>query len=171
MSIAVTSGAGAHYGSKYDLDIIDDIYENAILIFRDALGTAQTPEKTLETDWRAALLAPGVFFEYMSPMRLSVLDGWFGAEIAGEWRTVYVRRLCVAVVDGAPLLYFQDDETGFFYVAETDALPEDIAKLTGKYAANNAAFALKCLKRRWKTPTLSLCGNPRTIRYSKRKIR
>jgi hypothetical protein len=48
VSIAVTSGAGAHYGSKYDLDIIDDIYENAILIFRDALGTAQTPEKPLE---------------------------------------------------------------------------------------------------------------------------
>jgi hypothetical protein len=160
VSIAVTSGAGMHYGSKYDLDMTDEIYENAILIIRDALGTAQKPEKTGESAWHAALQAPGIFFEYMSPMRLSVLDGWFGAEIAGEWRTVYVRRLCVAVVDGAPLLYFQDDETGFFYVAETDALPEDIAKLTGKYAANNAAFAFEMLKTPLENPYALIMREP-----------
>ena len=152
VSVAVTSGANVHYGAKYDLGVIDDIYENTILIFRDALGTAQTPEKTGEAAWRAALRAPGVFFEYMSPMCLSVLDGWFEAEITGEWRTISVRRLCVAAVDGAPRLYFQDDETKAYYTALTEALPEDIARLTGKYTANNAAFAFEMLETPLKNP-------------------
>jgi hypothetical protein len=93
----------------------------------------------------------------MSPIRLSVLDDWFEAEITGEWRTFSVRRLCVAAVDGAPLLYFQDDETGAFYAAETEVLPEDITKLIGKYTANNAAFAFEMLKTPLENPYALSC--------------
>jgi hypothetical protein len=144
VSITVTDSTGAYYGVKYNLDDIDGIYENTVLIFQEALGTAQIPEATDESAWRAALRAPGVFFEYMSPVRLSVLDGWFGAEISGDWRTLSVRRLGVAV-DGEPRLYFQDDETGTFYTADTAVLADSITKLTSLYAANTASFAYEIL--------------------------
>lgn len=144
VSIAVTDNAGAHYGEKFNLANIESIYQNAVLIFHDALGTAQAAEKTDEKTWREALRAPGVYFEYMSSMRLSVLDGWFGTEITEDWRTHSVRRLCVAV-DGAPRLYFQDDETGAFYAADTDVLSDSITKLTGLYTSNDTAFAFEIL--------------------------
>ncbi|NLA85978.1 MAG: hypothetical protein GX847_01590, partial [Clostridiales bacterium] len=115
VSIAVTDSSGAHYGAKYDLNAIDNIYGNTVLIFREALWTAQTPEKADERAWRAALRSPGVYFEYMTPIRLSILDGWCEAEITGGWRDLSVRRLCVAVVAETPRLYFQEDGTGTYY--------------------------------------------------------
>ncbi len=145
LGIAVTNDEGAHYIVKYDMDKIGEVYNNAVIIFREALGSARAPEEADEQEWRATLLAPGVYFEYMTPVRLSVLDGWFGEEMAEDWGSISVRRLFAAAAGGETRLYFQDAETGIFYAAGTAAAPESITKLSGLYAPNDASFAFEAI--------------------------
>lgn len=152
VGIAVTNSAGAHYGARYDMDEIRRLYNDTVLIFGRALGSAQTRVIINEKDFRASLLAPGVYYEYASPMRLSVLDDWFGTQIDEDWKSLLTRRLCLAAVDGALSLYFQDADTGLFYAAGTAVSPESITKLNDVYGTNNTSFAFESLKQDLKDP-------------------
>jgi hypothetical protein len=145
IGIAVTDASGDRYGVRYDLEKVEEVYKNAVIIFREALGSAQEPEKVGEKEWRAALSAPGVYFEYMSPVSLSVLDGWYGGEMAGDWGGVCVRRLFAAAVGGETRLCFEEAETGLFYAAGTKAAPERITRLNELYQPNRTVFAFEAL--------------------------
>lgn len=150
VSVAVTGSTGAHYGAKYRLDEIGLVYNMTAQIVGEALGSAQTPTKADEQSWRAALTSPGIYYEYMSPMPLSVLVGWFGEDVAWNWEDLPVRRLCVAEDDGKNRLYFQDDITGAFYSADTAIKADSLTIAAETYAANNAYFAFEIIS----TPAL-----------------
>lgn len=145
VSIAVTSSTGVRYGAKYDLDEISRMYNSAVLLFGEALGSAQAPVVETEQIWRTALLSPGVYFEYMSPIKLSILDGWFEPVITKNWGDFSVRRLCIATMKGENRLYFQDDNTGWFYAADTTIKTDRITKLTDTYTITNASFAFEII--------------------------
>ncbi len=139
LCIVLTNAAG-HYGVKYDMDEINALYKKTVLIFSEALGTAAEAQKVSEDAWRAALKCEGVYYEYMTPVRLSVLDGWYGSEISGSWADFYVRRLCVIAGDGQNTLYFMDDDTGDFYASAADT-SDRITGVTETTAVNNTFFA------------------------------
>jgi hypothetical protein len=106
------------------MEKLGEIYKNAVIIFLEALGSAREPEEINEQEWRAALLAPGVDFEYMSPVRVSGLNSWFGEEMTEDWGSISVRRLLAAAAGGETRLYFQDAQTGIFYAAVTATAPK-----------------------------------------------
>lgn len=143
VAIAVTTGDG-HYGVKYDMEELGRVYDETAAMFGEALRTAQAPVKTDAADWRAALQAPGILLEYMSAMPLSVLDGWFGADITGEWRGTDVRRICLAVTSDKTRLLLQDGE-GLFYTADTTITPDSARKQVDMYKSNDASFAFEAI--------------------------
>lgn len=145
VSIAVTGSTGAHYGAKYELSDIDEAYNKTVKTFKEALGSAHSPISVGEEEWRAALLSPGVCYEYLSPSRLSILSGWYGTEITSAFGDKQVRRLCVASVDGRNRLYFQDDLTGLFYAADTAIGQDSVVKLTETFSANNVVYVFESI--------------------------
>lgn len=144
--IAVTGEDGTHYGLKYQMDELDQVFNKSFQIFTQALGTAQLPSEISVMEWQAALLSPGVCYEYVTPVRLSVLGGWYDTVITESWGALTARRLCVAAVDGENKLFFQDEETGGFYAAATAVTNESISRLIEAYSGSNASFAFERLR-------------------------
>lgn len=145
LRVAVTSGEGAHYGAVYDMADVAGIYDKSIQLFGQALVLSQVPGEVEEQAWRAALESPGVYFEYMSSIPLTVLDGWFyDAELADGWSEFSARRLCLAAQSEKSILYFQDT-SGRFYAAETELSVVKISELAAAYEANNAHFAFEII--------------------------
>ena len=142
VTAAVTDGNGGRYGTKYSLKEISDLYSQTVTIFNQALGTALTPTETTPADWRSALSSLGVYYEYLTPVSLTVLAGWYDADIAVDWGAIAVRRLCVTYSDGRNHLYFQDDATGKFYVSGTADL-KDISGFPLIFGKNSARFAFE----------------------------
>ncbi|SHH64559.1 hypothetical protein SAMN02745823_00604 [Sporobacter termitidis DSM 10068] len=143
VAIALTDGAGGHYGVKYSLSELDNLYVNTARYFLEALSSAQPPQETDAQAWRAALKSLGVYFEYISPVRLSVLGDWLGiSNVAAGLEGAAARRLCVIDSGGKNYLYFQDDATGKFYMAQTAVL-SSIADQTGAFSPNSAVFAFE----------------------------
>ena len=141
LCIVVTNAEGEHFGVKYNMDEINALYYGKTdLIFGEALGSALTAEKVTEAEWRDALLFCGVYFEYITPVKLSVLDGWYGSEISGDWGEFSVRRLCVATEEGKNRLYFLDEDSGDFYAADA-AESNRIAVLAESVGINSTVFA------------------------------
>ncbi len=142
VSIAVTGSSGTHYGVKYDTTEMKVLYGNTVNLFAEALGSALTPFEINEQTWREALTSPGVCFEYMAPVHLFVLGGWYGAETTADLRNVLARRLCVAADNGINRLYYQDENTGRFYAADTSS-KTSLTSLADTYSVDNAAYAFE----------------------------
>ncbi len=140
MCIVVTNAERDHYGVKYDLDELGVLYGKTVLVFSEALGSASAAGQVSREVWEKALKSQSVYFEYLSPVKLSVLAGWYGSEITGDWGDFSVRRLCV--VDGGDQnrLFFMDEDTGDTYAADT--MPSGrIADLAVSSGINSALFA------------------------------
>lgn len=144
LRIAVTDSEGAHYGAAYDIVDVGSIYDKTVGLFGVARVSSQTPAEVEEKDWRAALKSPGVYFEYMSAIPLSVLDGWFGAALTDSWEGLSAQRLCLIAKDGKSFLYFQD-AVGQFYAAESELSAAKILELTAAYETNQAYFAFEVI--------------------------
>ncbi len=145
LNIVVTKAEKEHYGVKYDMDEIRTLYSKTALIFGEAFGYAQAAGEVSQAEWREALTSCGVYFEYMSPVKLSVIDGWYGAEISGDWKDISVRRLCVADAGDKNRLYFQDADSGSCYAADVadDAACERLAVLSESIGINSTFFAFE----------------------------
>ena len=142
VTIAVTVGAKSHYGVKYDLVDLRRVFAKTITVIYQALGSAQTPRGTDKPTWENALQSLGVYYEYATPVKLSVLAGLYGTSAAGAWGDIAVRRLCVTFSGGRNRLFFQNAADGGFYTAETVQL-DDIAKIAASVGINSAIFAFE----------------------------
>lgn len=142
IAILITNGQGAHFGAKYDTKDLSDIYGRTGSLFGEALSLPGEPAETDEADWRAALKSAGVYYEYLSPIKLSVLCAWFGAQADGSWGNMTARRMCFTDGTEGGRLYFQDAGTGLFYKAETEQL-DSMEGLADSYGTNSAVFAFE----------------------------
>ena len=140
--IVITNETGKHYGVKYDTDARNTVYDRTSSILSEALGSAAEPAVVSEDEWRAALSGQGMFFEYMTPVKLSVLDGWLGARMPELSVDPSLRRVCVAFGEDRSRIYFEDQESGLFYGADT-ASSAGKAQELGIYGANGTAFAFE----------------------------
>jgi hypothetical protein len=152
MSIVITNETGSHFGLKYDTVSLDSMYIKTRDTFREALGSAAVPSTTEESAWRSALRMPSIYYEYLTPVRLSMLGEWIGTSTNGDWGNTLVRRLCVAFGENGGSLYYQDEESGLFYSASTAKLGNNTS-LTESYGVNSAAFVFE-------VPGLSYLDNP-----------
>jgi hypothetical protein len=135
-------GAALHYGIRYDMKELAAAYDKTLAVISNAFNTASAPDEIGEQAWREALLSPGVYFEYLSPVKISVLDGWFGTEITDDWGGMEIRRLCVTKAAGGLKLCFEQFGTGRFYAADA-AGNDGLATLVDSYGFNRAIFAFE----------------------------
>lgn len=142
VAIALTGGAGGHYGVRYDMRELDQLYRNTALFFSQALGTAQPVAKTNEAAWRSALRSPGVYYEYASPVKLFILGRWLGTDVSGTLGNIAVRMLCVTETEDATRLFFRNEATGEYYAADT-AVRGHIRDTADDYEPNGAVFAFE----------------------------
>jgi len=107
-------------------------------LLREALGSAGTPESCAESDFRAALAAPGVCYDFCSTLPLSVLSGLVGASsgLSGS-----ARRLVLFSADGRVQLCYADGSA--FYRCATAAPLSELSDTVSSYQLGNAAFAFE----------------------------
>lgn len=140
--IAVTDSAGVHSAVRYDMAELGRLYDKTVPILSGALRASRTPSEIDPSAWQSALTAPGVYFEYLSPVKLSVLSRLIGSELSGSWGSIPVQRVCVSYQNGKTRLLFCDCNTGRFYVSNT-AAPDGIDSLTESIGISSAVFAFE----------------------------
>lgn len=138
--IVITDEDGGRYGVRYDTDARNSVYDRTSSIIRESLGSFSELREISEEEWRAALSGPGVYFEYITPVKLSVLDRWLDARMSAAAGDAFLRRICVAFGEDRSRIYYQDHESGLFYGADTASAAGKAQEL-GIYSANGAVFA------------------------------
>ena len=142
ISIVITNSSGEKHGIKYDTLARNAAYDRTSSILAEALGSASEPQEISEDEWRSALIGSAVYFEYMTPIKLSVISAWLGARLPDAMEEASLRRIFVAIGEDRNSIYYQDCDSGIFYAAETassagKALESDI------YSENGAQFAFE----------------------------
>ena len=116
--LVLTNSAVERAVFKYDMDALDLVYERTSSSLGEALSALSEPEECTEAQWREALQAPGIMFEYHSSIPLELIRYWLGA--SGDGYGIKLRRICLVYSDNASALYLEDD--GKFYVSQTASL-------------------------------------------------
>lgn len=140
LGIVITGKDGQRYGVKYDAEARNAVYDRTSSIVGEALGTAAAISGISEDEWREALSDSGVYYEYLIPVRLSVLDIWLDAKMTQQTGDAALRRIFVTFGDQKNRLYYQDSESGHFYGADT-ASSADIERDLDIYSSNGTQFA------------------------------
>jgi len=140
--IVITNEKGYHYGVRYDTDTRNVVYNRISSIMGEALSSASAPAEISEEEWRTALTSLGVYFEYMTPVRLSVLNGWLGSVIPDPVADISVRRVVVVIGEDRSRVYYQDDENGLFYGADTASTAGKAQELE-MYTPNYTVYAFE----------------------------
>ena len=140
LCIVITNEDGERYGVRYDTDARNAVYDRTSSIIGEALGSASASSEIGENEWRAALSGPGVYYEYTTPVRLSVLYGWLGARMPDITEDVSIRRVYIAFGEDKSRIYYLDHENGLFYGADT-ASSAGKAQELGIYTSNGSLFA------------------------------
>lgn len=141
--IAVTDSGGVHSAVRYDMAELCRLYDKTVPILSGALHASRPPSEIDSSAWQSALTAPGVYFEYLSPVKLSVLSRLIGSEVSGGWGDIPVRCICVSYQNGKNRLLYSDCNTGKFYAANT-AAPDGIESLTESIGISSSVFAFEC---------------------------
>ena len=135
--IAVT-GTYGRYGNVA-LTTADDAFRPLAGLLREVLGSARTPKVCAEGEFLDALSGASVYYDFLSPLPLSVIAGFVGASWSGE---LSARRLAVSVQETGVSLYLLDDGGNCFSCAT--AVPvSDLADVIGSYELGNDSFAFE----------------------------
>ena len=116
--LVLTNATGGRAVFKYDIDALDLVYERTSGNLGEALVALAFPEECSEDEWRKALQAPGVMFEYPGSIPLELVREWLGSP--GEGFGITVRRMCFVFDNNNAALYLDDGEK--FYMSQTTAL-------------------------------------------------
>ena len=105
----------------------------------EALGSARDYAECTEAEFLAALEAPSIYYDFLSPLPLPVLSMLTGGGAAEE--SISARRLILSGVGGGVSLYLWDG--GEIYLrAGTAASRESLQQTAGEYEQGGAVFAL-----------------------------
>lgn len=136
--IAAASTFG-RYGNV-TLSTDDDAFEPLRGLLEQALASANDLTGSSQEDFWAALETTGVYYDFLSPLPLSLL-----AELVrttGE-DTVTARYLVISGGEGNVTLYLWDGALGY-YRCGTSITPESLEQIVNQYELGNACFAFEC---------------------------
>ena len=139
-AIVLTGNNGEHRAEKYDRAALNRTYERTGRLFAEAMGSAGEPDQMTADGWHDALQSPGVCFIYMTPVRLSVLDGWLGTEITGLWKEMSARSVCIYSDESGVRFAFADPDTGLMYSCATSLPAEALAEQAENLSPNGACY-------------------------------
>jgi hypothetical protein len=142
LCIVITTQDGGRYASKYDTAERNVVYDRTSSILGEVLGSSADFVEVGEDEWRAALSGQGLYYEYVAPVKLSVLDGWLYARTPNIRSDASLRRVFVAFGEDRSSIYYQDADSGIFFGADT-ASAAGTAQELGVYTPNGARFAFE----------------------------
>lgn len=142
------------YGLIYHQDD-QEVYTQVSALLAEALNNAGAPVQSTRRAWEQALLSPGLYCEYLSPLPLDSLSRWLSGQentaLAGAW----AQRLCVTGAD----LYFFDQSGQCHRCPLSPDLSGALDALAGPLSSNGVRFAGETEDYgalRWDTPVLSV---------------
>ena len=152
-ALSVT-GEDRRYALLYHQDDQElDTQVSALLA--EALGDAAAPQRITRRGWEQALLSPGLYCEYLSPMPLDTLCRWLSGQENTALSGVWAQRLCVT---GSGLSY-QDRSGGYYLCPLSPDLSDALEALAASLSSNGARFAGESEdygQLRWDTPVLTV---------------
>ena len=107
--IAVT-GTYGRYGNV-TLTTADDTFRPLASLLREVLGSARTLKGCSEQEFLDSLSGTSVYYDFLSPLPLSVIAGFVGGDWNGD---VSARRLAVSSQEDGVSLYLLDDDGSCF---------------------------------------------------------
>lgn len=122
--ILLTDEYGSHHAAKYDNQAKTKVFSQLSATLGEALGSASGLSQITESDWQAALMSTGVFFDYLYPQPLSFIALQLGTQTPESLPDITARRLCLAQNGDSLCLYFINAVTGEHYRLIT-ALKDD----------------------------------------------
>ena len=133
--VAAASSIG-RFGSV-TLSTDDDAFEPLRGLLEQALDSAQDFAASGSGAFFQALDGPSVYYDFLSPLPLSVLGELVRAQGAEE---LSARRLILAPEDGGVALYLWDGGSGYFR-CRTALSPDTVETTISQYELGNAFFA------------------------------
>ena len=135
--IAVT-GTYGRYGNV-TLTTADDTFRPLASLLREVLGSARTLKGCSEQEFLDSLSGTSVYYDFLSPLPLSVIAGFVGGDWNGD---VSARRLAVSSQEDGVSLYLLDDDGSCFSCIT--AVPEaDLTAVISNYELGNDTFAFE----------------------------
>lgn len=142
--VAVCDGTD-RFASQYDTQLTDQLFDQVSILLSEALASAESPQTVAEEDWRQALQAPGVWFDFLGTVPLDVLYAWMGDGGENPALIHAARRIAVALdSDGKVRLYYHNETDGLYYACATTVVYEGhMDALVSGYGGNGYSFAFE----------------------------
>lgn len=141
--IAVCDGVN-RYAVQYNTAQTDKLYDSVGILLGEALSSADSPSRTTELAWQAALRAPGVWFDFLGDIPLETLSAWTGEGGINTALTGSARRIAVAQADDGVRLYYHNESDGLYYTCKTAVTYEGhMDELIAGYGGNGVPFAFE----------------------------
>ena len=135
--VAVT-GAYARYGAILTTDAED--FSELGLLLKESLGSAGAMVPCQERDFLAALESAGVYYDFLSPLPLSVLSALTGGDGSASEETA--RQLVLSVQGAAVRLCTWDGADTYRSCLIPSVSAEDLMQITNNCAFGAAIFAM-----------------------------
>jgi len=142
ISIVITNEQGERLGVRGDVAQRNLLYDQSISIMSEAMGSASRLSEINSEEWRIAILGPGVLFEYITPINISIIAEWFGAGISEIDEDVYIRRVLISFREDRSRLYFQNYQDDLYLGADTASMADKGHELLD-FTPNGAMFAFE----------------------------
>lgn len=128
---------------QYDIGTVDMLFQQTAGLLVEALSSAEQPRQISRTQWEQALgCAPGLCFDFMEEMPLSVLSGWMDTQLSLP--DVTVSRIVLAGEEDQTRLYYCDMETGGWYRCDTAIVgTTQLENALSGLSANGAFYAFE----------------------------
>ena len=133
--VAVT-GVYDRYGAYLTTDA--EAFSSLGLLLKESLGAAGTLTPSRAEDFLSALSGTSVYYDFLSPLPLSILSELVGGEEDG---TVCVRQLVLSAVSGSVRLYTWDGEDVFLSCPVPPISADDLTEVANGCSFGVAAFA------------------------------
>lgn len=141
--IMMNSQNGLSYCIKYNRELLADTYRQFSVELGEALGSSGEPVMVPMREWEAALVGPGVFFDFLYEQPLDVLSGWLGMYIDSAAKDHTARYICLAR-DGDNLdLYYIREKDHAAYKCDTALSYGSISSKLESYSLDNSSFAFE----------------------------
>ena len=144
MAISSRSGESTlRYGVQYNREECENQFQPVASLLREALSSPGAAQSVTVREWHHALSnTSNIYFDLLGDVPLSVLVGWLSGT---EYRLEGTVRRLVLSTDGQRVnLYYQDSETGRYYVRQSEVIrPEQVTAITETVLGNGAVFAFE----------------------------
>ncbi len=129
------------YGVQYDDDGVDALFQQSSNLLREALGSLDEPLTITEVQWQEMLSsAPGLYFEMLGNVPLSVLSGWLSG-VEDDSLDVAPSRLLLTTLEGTVALCYQLADGSFFCATTQVVDAERLQAVVDQHTSNGAKFA------------------------------